>query len=202
MSKNTEFIDQIAPVQLEIFLGRIMHQLGESDPVKVVHMVNAGVVYLSNIKQGWITNDDVITFPVISDKTSGPQWLKRLKNKGIYVDDIAKEMLLSKAFKPTDEIATIVVIFRVPYAMFGDNASPLPIAEAKGLIEAVNGMELACLIRDKFTNKQLSLMGCSQLVISVGEYYFYVTGGENKLAGLGAFKKRLDSDFSYVFQEK
>jgi hypothetical protein len=117
------------------------------------------------------------------------------------VDETAKKMLLSKEFKPTDEIATIVVIFRVPYAMFGE-ASPLPIAEAKGVIEAVNGMELACLIRDKFTNQQLFLMGCSMLVISVGEYYFYVTGGENKQTGLGAFKKRIDSDFSYVFQEK
>lgn len=201
MSNNTKFIDEIAMVQLNEFLGRIMVQLGETDPVKTVELINTGEVYLSNIKTGWENNDGVISFSVISDKTSGPQWLKRLKNKGIYVDETARKMLLSKAFKPSDEVVTKVVIFRVPYAMFGE-ASPLPIAEEKGLVEPVNGMELACLIREKFTNKQFFLMGCSMLVISVGDLYFYVTGGESKQTYLGAFKKRLDSDFSYVFEMK
>lgn len=200
MSKNTEFIDQIAPIQLNEFLGRIMTQLGEHDPIKAVNLINTGEVYLSNIKKGWEKTDDTVSFSVISDKTSGPQWLKRLKNKGVYVDDTAKKMLLSKAFKPTDEVVTKVVIFRVPYAMFGEG-SPLSLAEAKGAVEAVNGMELACLIRDKFTNQQFFLMGFSILMISVGEFYFYVSGG-NKQTCLGAFEKRLDSDFAYVFEVK
>ena len=202
MSNSDKFIDYISPIQLNEFLGRIMVQMKESDPVKVVNLINSGAVYLSNIKTGWEKTDDTVSFSVISDQTSGPQWLKRLKNKGVYVDDTARKMLLSKDFKPTDEVVTKVVVFRVPYAMFGNDASPSPIAESKGVIEAVNGMELACLIRDKFTNTQFFLMGCSQLVISVGEYYFYITGGENKQTYLGAFKKRFDSDFSYVFQEK
>lgn len=197
---NERFIDYIPPVELNKFLNTIMKQIGETNPVKAVSLINTGEVYLSNIKTGWKNDDGVVSFSVISDKTSGPQWLKRLKNKGIYVDDLAKKMLLSKEFKPTDEMVTKVAIFRVPYAMFGE-AGPLPTAEAKGLIESINGMELACLIRDKFTNQQFLLMGCSMLVISVGEYYFYVTGG-NKQTSLGAFKKRLDSDFSYVFEEK
>lgn len=201
MNKTDKLTDHISPIQLDEFLGRIMVQMKEKDPIKAVNLINSGEVYLANIKTGWEKTDDTVSFSVISDKTSGPQWLKRLKNKGVYVDDTAKKMLLSKDFKPTDEVVTKVVIFRVPYAMFGES-SPEPIAEAKGVIEAANGMELACLIRDKFTNQQFFLMGCSMLVISVGDLYFYITGGENKKTCLGAFKKRLDSDFSYVFQEK
>lgn len=201
MNKKDRLIDFISPVQLDEFLGRIMTQMKENDPVKAVNLINSGEIYLANIKTGWKKNDDAVSFSVISDGTSGPQWLKRLKNKGIYVDDTAKKMLLSKKFKPTDEVVTKVVVFRVPYAMFGET-NPAPTAEAKGVIEAVNGMELACLVRDKFTNQQFFLMGCSKLVITVGEYYFYITGGEDKQTYLGAFKKRLDSDFSYVFQEK
>jgi hypothetical protein len=201
MSNNDKFIDHISPLELDGFLGRIMMQMKENDPVKVVNLINSGEVYLANIKTGWEKTDDIVSFSVISDSTSGPQWLKRLKNKGIYVDDTARKMLLSKDFKPTDEVVTKVVAFKVPYAMFGET-DPLPIAESKGLIEPINGMELACLMRDKFTNQQFLLMGFSKLAISVGDFHFYITGGDQQRTGLGAFKKRMDSDFAYVFQEK
>ncbi len=201
MSNENKRIDYISPVQLEEFLGRIMVQMKEKDPVKAVNLINSGEVYLSNIKTGWEKTDDITSFSVISDGTNEPHWLKRLKNKGIYVDDLARKMLLSKDFKPTDGMVTKVAIIKVAHAMFGEN-DPLPVAKERGLVEPENGIELACLMRDKFTNQQFFLMGCSKLVIGVGDLYFYVTGGEDKLTYLGAFEKRLDANFSYVFQKK
>ncbi len=107
----------------------------------------------------WREEDGVIYFSVISDGTSGVDWITRLESKGFRVTGLAKDALCSSAFKPTNGVVTEVAVLkggpcedksRTPWSFRAE-------ADRRKLI-APNA-ELACLVREKFADEELKAMG-------------------------------------------
>lgn len=113
----------------------------------------------------WREGDDVIRFSVTSDGTSGEEWITRLENKGFRVSDYAKQILRSPDFKPSSGIATEIVVLKGSLFKDDDRITKNIRAEAdKRKLEKPNA-EVACLIREKFTDKEIEAMGLMWIVV-------------------------------------
>ena len=121
-----------------------------------------GELTVSGPVRKWQEKDGVITFTVTSDGTTGPQWIKRLKKGGFRVSDYV-EQLLNK-MSTTDGV-TIEVSVLTGELFSDDDRTTSKIraeAESRGLIEP--NPEIVCLIREKFTDKELEEMGIWAMV--------------------------------------
>jgi len=107
----------------------------------------------------WCEEGGVIYFSVTSDGTTGEDWITRLESKGFRVGDHAKQVLRSPDFKPTSGVTTEVAVLRGMLFEENDRITRKIRAEAdKRKLEKPNA-ELACLIREKFTDKEIEAMG-------------------------------------------
>ncbi|MEX1120240.1 MAG: hypothetical protein WEB94_00595 [Candidatus Paceibacterota bacterium] len=114
---------------------------------------------VSSPVRSWREEDDVIYFSVTSDGTTGEDWIKRLKGNGFRVGDYAKQVLRSPDFKPTSGVTTEVAVLKG--MLFEDNVriTKKIRAEADKRKLGKPEPELACLIRLKFTDKEIEAMG-------------------------------------------
>lgn len=120
--------------------------------------------------RSWREEDDVIYFSVTSDGTEGEDWINRLEGKGFRVEDYAKQVLRTPYFKPTNGVTTEVVVLKG--TLFEDNYRITK--EIRAHAEAFRtpdkrklskpNAELACLIRLKFTDKEIEAMGLWYIV--------------------------------------
>ncbi|MFA7119637.1 MAG: hypothetical protein WC159_12775 [Sphaerochaetaceae bacterium] len=163
MSKLSEFaIANIAVGKLNALVKNLMIQMNITDPDEAIRRVNSGEWTLTGPTRKWQEKDGVITFTVTSDGTTGPQWIKRLKKGGFRVSDYA-EQLLNK-MSTTDGVTTNVSVL-TGELFFDDDRTTSKIraeAESRGLTEP--NPEIACLIREKFTDKELEEMGIWAMV--------------------------------------
>lgn len=161
---NTFVIANVLPGKLNAMVKNIMKQTGVSDPNEAVRMINAGEVQISITKPKWTERDGVIYFSVISDGTTGKQWIPRLESKGFGVNDCASSGLCSKSFKPTNGINYEVAVLKAE--LFSDNKRNTKNIrkDAKNRKLTTPSAEIACLIREKFSDKELEVMGLSWIV--------------------------------------
>jgi len=108
---------------------------------------------------------NVIYFSVISDGTTGEEWVKRLSSKGFRVSASAKQLLRSPRFLPTNGVATEVAVLKGPLFNDNDLVTSKIRAEAKKRQLLPPSVEVACLIREKFTDEELEAMGLWGLVV-------------------------------------
>lgn len=112
----------------------------------------------------WREENGIIRFSVTSDGTTGEAWITRLEGKGFRVGDYAKSVLRSKSFKPTSGITTEVAVLK------GDTFSDDDLITAKIRKEAKRRKwskphaEVACLIREKFSDEEIAAMGLGWIV--------------------------------------
>lgn len=125
----------------------------------------SGDVTDSEPSREWSEQDDVIYFSVTSDGTTGKEWIKRLKSKNFRVSYYAKRLLSSSDFKPTYGVTTQVAVLKG--MLFSDNdritKNILSDADKRKLIKP--NAEIACLIREKFTDEEIEAMGLSGIVV-------------------------------------
>ena len=103
--------------------------------------------------------DSVIRFSVTSDGTTGPQWIERLEKKGFRVSDYAKSVLLSSDFRPSSGITTEIAVLKGTLFSDSERITKNIRAEAGRRGLTAPNTEVVCLIREKFTNKDLEQMG-------------------------------------------
>lgn len=142
-------------------LNAIVKKLGGKDgALKFLR----GETSVSEPEKSWRENDGVIYFTVTSDGATGAEWIARLEKKGFRVGDYAKQVLLSKDFKPTTGVTTEVAVLKG--MLFEDNQritkNIRKNAEDRKL-ETPNA-EIACLIREKFTDEEIEAMGLIWIV--------------------------------------
>lgn len=146
----------------------------------------------------WREKDGIISFLVRSDGTTGEGWLRRLLVRGFHVGEYAKDLLCSPEFVPTTGVTTRVAVLKG--ALFEDGNRLTGIvrasAAARGLLTP--SVELACLIRKKFTDEDIEAMGLWCIVAmhepindSDGDPALLVShrGGDGRL--LSAYSQRL-----------
>lgn len=111
--------------------------------------------------------DAAVYFSVTSDGTTGEEWITRLEQKGLGVTDGAKSLLHSPDFKPTTGVKTAVVVLKGSLFKFKakDRTIKKIRTQAKKQKLVDPNAEVACLIRDKFTDKELEAMGFDWVII-------------------------------------
>ncbi len=112
----------------------------------------------------WCERDGVIYFSVTSDGTTGKEWIEQLKGKGFRLSKYAKSVLLSPGFKPTTGITTKIAILKG--VLFEDNnryTAKIRVEASKRKLTLPNA-EVACLIRNNFSDEEIEAMGLIWIV--------------------------------------
>jgi hypothetical protein len=162
---NIEFsIAEVMPGKLNALVKNIMRQTGETDPNEAVRLVNSGEWVVSKPTRSCREEDGVIYFSVTSDGTTGEDWITRLEGKGFRVGDYAKQVLRSPSFVPTNGVTTEVAVLKG--RLFDDQSriTSKIRAEADKRKLGKPEPELACLTREKFTDKEIEAMGLWYIV--------------------------------------
>ena len=119
---------------------------------------------VSEPTRSWREEDGVIYFSVTSDGTTGKDWITRLESKGFRVGDYAKQVLRSPDFKPTSGVTTEVAVLKGMLFEDNDRITKKIRAEADKRKLSKPNAELACLIREEFTDKEIEAMGLWYIV--------------------------------------
>ncbi len=139
----------------------IVNKLGGEDAAKCFLR---GELLVSESTRSWREEDGVIYFSVTSDGTTGEDWIKRLEDNGCCVDDYARQVLRSPDFKPTNGVTTEVAVLKGMLFEENDRITSKIRAEADKRKLSKPNAELACLIREKFTDKEIEAMGLLYIV--------------------------------------
>ena len=123
-----------------------------------------GEISVSKPTRSWREEDGVIYFSVTSDGTTGEDWIKRLEGHGFRVGDYAKQVLRTPSFKPTSGVTTEVAVLKGMLFEDNDRITKKIRAEADKRKLSKPNAELACLIREKFTDKKIEAMGLWYIV--------------------------------------
>jgi hypothetical protein len=119
---------------------------------------------VSEPTRSWREADGVIYFSVTSDGTTGEDWIKRLEGNGFCVGNYAKQVLRSPRFLPTSGVTTEVAVLKG--MLFEDDDRITRKIRAEGALRKLGKLnaEIACLIREKFTDDELEIMGLIWIV--------------------------------------
>ncbi len=112
----------------------------------------------------WREHDGVISFSVTSDGTTGEEWIPRLEGKGFRVSGYAKSVLHSESFKPTSGVTTEIAVLKGEIFSDNNRITNNIREEAKKRKFTAPNTEVACLVREKFSDKELEAMGLYWIV--------------------------------------
>lgn len=117
-----------------------------------------------NEKQ-WTEQDGVIYFTVVSNGKTGEEWITYLNGKGLPVGSYAQSVLRHKKFKPT-KTGTIHQIGVISGKLFSNNDRTTKNFrdDAKKRKMTDPHAEVACLIRDMFSDKEIKEMGLDWII--------------------------------------
>jgi len=157
-------IAEVLPDKLNALVKNLMDQMGITDPDEAVRRMNAREWTVSKPIKRWREVDDVIYFTVVSDGTTGEAWITRLELKGFRIGHYAKSVLCSKSFKSTIGVYEIAVL---KGSLFSDNERITENIRNRGrdLELIAPNMEVACLIREMFTDKELEDMDLWYIIV-------------------------------------
>src|SRR3989338_1235966 len=119
---------------------------------------------VSKPTRSWREEDGAIYFSVTSEGTTGKDWITRLESKGFRVGDYAKQVLRSPDFKPTNGVTTEVAVLKGMLFEDNDRITKKIRAEADKRKLGKPEPELACFIREKFTDEEIEAMGLVWIV--------------------------------------
>lgn len=119
----------------------------------------SGELIISRPSCLWREQDGVIYFSVTSDNTTGLQWIERLEKKKFRVSDYAKILLRSPDFEPTSGVTYHIAVIKGMFFEDKDRITKNIRAGAEKRNWQKPNAEVACLIREKFSDKELEAMG-------------------------------------------
>ncbi len=124
-----------------------------------------GELAVSEMKKEWRDEEDVIRFTVRSTGDDGVQWASRLERKDFPISRGAREILGSKSGRFTKGLYFDVAVFKA--RCFGQTSiSRLEVLEQSFAWKFdPPTVELACLIRDKFSNTEIRKMGFRSIFV-------------------------------------
>lgn len=133
-------------------------------------LLNNFVKLFKSRPYSWPKKDGVIYFSVVSDGTTGEQWISRLESKGYKVSDCAKGILRSPDFKPTSGITYNIAVLKGE--LFSDSGRVTKNIRAQAYAGTFTpnqklsdpNAEVACLIREKFSDDELKAMGLNWII--------------------------------------
>lgn len=124
-----------------------------------------GKTLITEPERKWREENGIIYFSVTSDGTTGEEWITRLESKGFRISDYAKSILCSKDFKPTSGVTTEIAILKGMLFEDSNRTTKKIRTEAESRKLTKPGAEIACLIRENFSDKEIEAMGLYWIVI-------------------------------------
>lgn len=118
--------------------------------------------------RNWREENNVIYFSVISNGVTGEEWIARLETKGYRISDYAKSLLRSEDFKSTNGVTTEIAVLKGVIFKDADRATKKIRAEADRRKLTEPNAEVACLIREMFTDEEIKAMGLTWVVTMHG----------------------------------
>lgn len=113
-----------------------------------------GEITVSEPIRPWREKDGIIYFSVTSRGTTGEEWVERFDMNGY-----TKSVLRSPDFKPTNGITTEIAVLKGMLFEDNDRITKKIRAEANKRKLTKPNAEVACLIREKFTDEEIEAMG-------------------------------------------
>lgn len=118
------------------------------------------------LSRSWRKEDGVIHLsPVISDGTTGSEWIERLGKKGFRVSRLAEDVLRSSDFEPTSGVKyKIEVLCGNLFENNGRTTENIRVEANHRSLSNLN-TEAACLIQEKLSDEELDAMGLDSIVV-------------------------------------
>lgn len=113
----------------------------------------------------WCEENGTIYLEVTSDGTTGPEWIGRLKKKGFQLSKWAKDILNSSDFKPTSGMIYRIAVLKGTLFTDSDRITKKIRSEAERRKLTKPNAEVACLIREMFSDEELKAMGLWWIVV-------------------------------------
>lgn len=113
----------------------------------------------------WREQDGVIYFSVTSDGTTGEEWITRLEGRGFRTGNYTKSVLRSDDFTPTKGVTTEIAVLKGMFFEDNDRTTKKIRAEADKRAFMKPNAEVACLIRELLTDKEIEAMGLLWIVL-------------------------------------
>lgn len=142
----------------------------------------------------WREENGVIYFSVTSDGTTGSVWISRLKQRGFQLNGYAESMICSSDFVPTPA-GTIHKVAVLKGRLFSDSGRvtrKIRAAADAGTLTPGHKLfaphpEVACLIRENFSDKDIEKMGLRWIITMHDPIYDPIKdlGGDPSLLGTG-----------------
>lgn len=116
-------------------------------------------------KRIWREEESIIYFSVKSDGTTGKEWINRLENEGFRIKHEAELVLGSKDFKSTPGLVTEIAVLNGLLFKDSDRTdfAIRRFAERRNLVPP--NLEVACLIREALSDREIEMMGLSSIVV-------------------------------------
>lgn len=128
-------------------------------PMTRTKTISRGKRIVSKSMLRWREEKDVIYFSVTSDGTTGVEWISRLERRGFNVSFSARAVLDSDDFKPTKGVTyEIAVLKGLSFAEVDRTNKNIGIQARARRLRKPN-VEVACLIRENFSDKEIKAMG-------------------------------------------
>ena len=140
----------------DVSLEALINKLGGIEGAKAFLR---GETTVTEPTKSWREQNGVIYFSVTSDGTTGEEWIGRLEGKKYNVGSYAKSVLRNSDFKPTKGVTTEVAVLKGMLFEDNDRITSKIRTEAEGRKLEKPNAEIACLIREKFTDKEIEEMG-------------------------------------------
>lgn len=119
---------------------------------------------ISDLARAWREQKGVIYFSVTSNGMTGPEWIAHFEKKGDHVGDYAKQLLGHRDFVPTNGVTYQVAVIKGMIYSDRDRTIKSIREDADNMKFSKPNAEIACLIRDKFTDAEIELMGLIWIV--------------------------------------
>lgn len=123
-----------------------------------------GELTVSEPVRRWREQDGVIYLSVTSDGTTGPEWITRLEKKGSRLSKWAKDVLISPDFKPTRGVTYEIAVLKGMLFEDSDRVTKKIRADAERRNLTKPNAEVACLIRENFSDEEIEAMGLWRIV--------------------------------------
>jgi len=160
-------IAKVMPGELNAMVKTIMDQMEITDANEAVRRVNSHEWVVSQKVSLWEGQENVIDLGVLtSNGTTGVEWINRLEAKSFKVNDyVAKKVLRSEDFRPTYGVSYHIVVLKGELWKNSDRITKNIHIKAKSIKLEKPNVEVACLIRERFTDEEIKAFGLSALIV-------------------------------------
>lgn len=174
-------------------LNAIVKKLGGSDAaLKFLR----GELTVSEPVRSWEEREGVIYFSITSDGTTGPQWIERLEGRGFRIGACARQLLMSDDFKPTTGVTSQIAVLKEMLFEASVKSTREVRAEAEKRKLTKPEAEVACLIRENFTDEEIEAMGLIWIVAMHEPIKNSIRNPHNLAAGRGDGGRGLAAGYS------